>query len=353
MLTPVYDIEKSYQHNYEQGPFFSEEFPQLPTRFYKTKFLDHNLYSLLGIAAGPLLNSKWIELYGKLGFDILTYKTVRSQATPAHPAPNCVYLQAPFQLTTKDIRSDISEKFDIPTYTTDITITNSFGMPSPAPESWMPDIDTANKVISNGQVVVVSITGTPNLEQRPLVEDYAYTAAMAQEAGARIIEANYSCPNVASGEGAIYCDPEFSAEISKHIRHSLRPDMPLMIKLGYLPYAQLKEVVKANLPYVNAFAGINTIPMNIKDAQGQPRLPGPNRLKSGVCGNAIRTLSEEFTSNIFKIREELGADFEICGVGGCMLPDDILHRQSIGADIVMVATAAMWNPFLAAQLHKR
>ena len=28
------------------------------------KFLDHHLNSPIGIAAGPLLNSKWVEAYG-------------------------------------------------------------------------------------------------------------------------------------------------------------------------------------------------------------------------------------------------------------------------------------------------
>ena len=37
------------------------------------------LNSPLGIAAGPLLNSKWVEGYARLGFDVLTYATVRSQ----------------------------------------------------------------------------------------------------------------------------------------------------------------------------------------------------------------------------------------------------------------------------------
>ena len=46
------------------------------------------LNSSLGIAAGPLLNSKWVEAYARLGFDVLTYATVRSTFQAAHALPN-------------------------------------------------------------------------------------------------------------------------------------------------------------------------------------------------------------------------------------------------------------------------
>ena len=35
--------------------------------------------SPLGVAAGPLLNGRWCLYYASLGFDVLTYKTVRSR----------------------------------------------------------------------------------------------------------------------------------------------------------------------------------------------------------------------------------------------------------------------------------
>src|SRR5258705_62835 len=50
--------------------------------------LGRPLNSSLGIAAGPLLNSKWVEAYARLGFDVLTYATVRSTFQAAYPLPN-------------------------------------------------------------------------------------------------------------------------------------------------------------------------------------------------------------------------------------------------------------------------
>ena len=42
-------------------------------------FLGHSLFAPIGVAAGPLLNGAWCLHYASLGFDLLTYKTVRTQ----------------------------------------------------------------------------------------------------------------------------------------------------------------------------------------------------------------------------------------------------------------------------------
>lgn len=58
--------------------------------------------SPIGVPAGPLLDSRWTTLAAKLGFDIVTYKTVRTQASSGHAPPNVLYLQAQNQLTAAD-----------------------------------------------------------------------------------------------------------------------------------------------------------------------------------------------------------------------------------------------------------
>ena len=42
--------------------------------------------------------------------------------------------------------------------------------------------------------------------------------------------------------------------------------------------------------------------------------------------------------------------FSITGVGGVMTPEDYLDYRSAGADVVMSATGAMWNPYLAEEI---
>ena len=53
-----------------------------------------------------------------------------------------------------------------------------------------------------------------------------------------------------------------------------------------------------------------------------------------------------------KLREEFGYKFTIIGVGGVTTADDFFEYQQAGADAVMSATGAMWNPYLAQEIKK-
>ena len=77
----TYDITRSYQENYETGPQLPSS-PSSPSSQATKNFLGLPVHSRIGIAAGLLLNSKWILGYAQRGFDILTYKTVRSSHRP-------------------------------------------------------------------------------------------------------------------------------------------------------------------------------------------------------------------------------------------------------------------------------
>ena len=54
-----------------------------------------------------------------------------------------------------------------------------------------------------------------------------------------------------------------------------------------------------------------------------------------------------------EIREELGYKYKIIGVGGVENMDDFFEYRNNGADFVMSATGAMWNPYLAQEIKKR
>lgn len=348
----VYDVQKSYEENFEAGPNFSEPMPKnIPVLPSKTKIFDFELNSPLGIPAGPLLNSKFIKFYAEMGFDIPVYKTVRSVERGCHAAPNCVFVNQTTQFTPTEGMSDIQTTAK-PEFLEDLVITNSFGVPSKPVLDWQADIELAHSYLSTGQIMPVSINGTAGAEGRTLAEDFAYTAAMAKEAGAKIIIANYSCPNIASGkEGSVYCDPQASTEISAKIRAAIG-NTPFLIKLGNMPAELLATVVANNRPYVDGFAGINTIPKFVRNPDGTQALPGENRLKSGLCGAAIRDVSQLFVENLNTIRTETNDDFVIFGTGGMMTPDHLNERLSAGSDVIMAATSAMWNPYLAIEWKK-
>ena len=352
MLNPTYNISKSYNYNYQNGPIFTGQIPKDIPPKNKIKLFDFELNSPLGIPAGPLLNSNWIKLYANLGWDIPVYKTVRSIKRDCHPNPNCAYVETSKQLEPQDANNKITTLEKTPEHIKDIAITNSFGMPSAAPKEWMPDIERANSYLGKNQVMIVSIVGTPG-EGKSLAADYARTAAMAKEAGAKIIEANYSCPNVCSGEGSIFTSGETSSEISKEIKKAIG-NTPLLIKVGNFPSQQIHdEVVEKNAPFINGIMGINTIPMKVYDQNEKQALPGEGRLTSGICGSIIHNISQHFTQDLVELRKQKNYDFIIGGVGGITTPKDIDQRLAAGADIIMSATGAMWDPMMAVEWKRK
>lgn len=348
----TYDVYKSYEWNFDYGPIFNGELPDFGQQEAKEEFLGFKLNSRIGVPAGPLLNSNFIKLYAELGFDMLVYKTVRTIERGCHPAPNCVYAQLPAGrefLRMEDAGADIQGGLtNQPADYRKITITNSFGVPSKPPREWQADVAKANNYLKSGQLMIVSINGTPGLEERELPEDYALCAALAKDAGAKAIIANYSCPNVSTGEGSIYLDPEYSAQISQKIRWEVG-NLPFLIKLGDVADQNLlKEIVKANQPFVDGFAGINTIAMNVYGPDGEQALPGEGRLKSGLCGYGIAEVAESFAQRMVDLRKELGG-FTFVSVGGMTTAADLHQRLKLGVDAVWTATGAMWNPYLAAE----
>ena len=60
----------------------------------------------------------------------------------------------------------------------------------------------------------------------------------------------------------------------------------------------------------------------------------------------------DFVKRLKKIKDKNNYKFSITGVGGVMNIDDYLDYRQAGADAVMTATGAMWNPNLALEIKK-
>ena len=177
---PIYDPEKSYTYNLINGPFFSEKIPKI-SDVEKEKwvdFLGFKVRSRIGVPAGPLLSSKWIALASDLGFDILTYKNIRSSYSAGHKSPNIVFMDIPKQLEKENLNTNfILRKCQIEN-TNDIAITNSFGMPSMDPNFLLEDIKKAHDSIKEGQILIVSVVGSQS-ENVNLAEDFVNVARLA------------------------------------------------------------------------------------------------------------------------------------------------------------------------------
>lgn len=348
---PIYKIEKSYQENLEQGPFFTGTIPvrRWPESSTWVDFLGHKVASRIGVPAGPLLNANWVILAAQLGFDIVTYKTIRSQKHSAHPVPNMVYIanKGSIRHGGSDI---VVEAKQPPVSMEELALTNSFGIPSQGPEFLVQDIAKAKKALHEGQVMIVSIVGTPR-EGEDFVEDFVQAARVARAGGAEIIEADFSCPNVVSKEGSIHLDPVAISMISRAIVKEIK-DIPLVIKLGVIPTKEkLREVmVAAKRADVRAVCGINTVSKKVIKEDGTPAL-GANRLTAGVCGGPIREEALHFIRMARAVNREEKLDLTLMLTGGAVLPEHFDLFLAEGADIAMSGVGMMWDPYLAMRYH--
>lgn len=351
MLTePFYDPARTYLENFEQGPFslFADGGVYQDRGEPRYKFLGHEVNLPLGIAAGPLLNGRYVKAALDKGFDLPVYKTVRTRKYPAHAWPNvlAVHPQGNLPLDTEPLVGDES-------YTEPLSITNSFGVPSFDPDFWQPDVADAVAHAGRGQVVAASFQGTTSGhgDVQGYIEDFALAARLLKETGVKIIEANLSCPN--EGTANLLCfDVDRVRRVVERIREEIG-SLGLMVKAAYFrDDEKLRTFVREIGPLVDGVVAINTLPAKILDDKGQQALPGEGRLSSGVCGRSIRWAGLEMSRRLANVREELGLKFSIIGVGGLSDANDYRAYREAGADAAMTATAAMWNPRLAQEIKE-
>lgn len=353
LQTPFYDPNISYEENYDSGPFGAftdnEVFEQTGEPQYD--FLGEKVYLPFGIPAGPLLNSKFCKSAFEKGFDICVYKTVRSQNFPCHPYPNVLAVKVNGDLTIEKAKSEkLIANSD---YSEPLSITNSFGVPSKDPLIWQEDVRKAISYAGKGQVLVLSFMGTvrENQTKEDFVEDHKKAARLAKETGAKILEVNLSCPNIGN-EGLVCYDLGMTEKVAEAVRGEIG-DIPLILKVGYYQNDQdLERLVEIAGKYANAIASINTIAAEVVDKNGSQALPGKNRLKSGVCGTAIKWAGLDMVRRLKKAIGNRQQATAIIGVGGVMKPEDYFEYKEAGADCVMSATGAMWNPYLAQEIKK-
>lgn len=351
---PFYDPKKTYEDNYENGPFGSfadGKKVEDPLRPPKHEFMGHFVNLPFGIPAGPLLNSHFVKAAFDRGFDIAVYKTVRSDTFPCHPFPNVLGIHIKGELTLERAQKPIIADAN---YSEPISITNSFGVPSKDPSVWQEDVKKAVGYAGEGQVLVLSFMGTvrPNQTAEEFIADFVRAAELSAETGAPILEGNLSCPNI--GNEGLVC---YNLETTRRIAHKTREkvgSIPLIWKVGYYEsdddLMTLAEILHETKSSVSV---INTIPATIIDKEGKQALPGsPARLKSGVCGSVIKWAGLDMVKRLDLIRREKGFAFGIDGVGGVIDVQDYFDYKDAGADAVFSATGAMWNPNLAIKIKE-
>lgn len=359
-ISHTYDYSRDFYENLREPP--QARALQLEQSSPNWTLLGHKVRYPLGVAASPLTaDSRWIKYFADQGFNIITYKTVRSSKTKAHPHPNWIFLenlQEPLSLQTG---AEIVAQGSRRSYPDDLSrysMANSFGIPSQEPEQWQRDIAETLAGLDEGQLLIVSVVGSA--EGHDLVSDFVEVARLAERAGAEAIELNLSCPNTLSDSGTEMRPPlsesaDDAALVVRAVRRALRPESKLIAKLGYMAAPRLEAVVTRIAEDVDGISGINTLPRRVRTAEGVPAFRGTvadahNREVAGVSGIALRDFAIDFVRNLAALRAEKGWEFDIIGMGGVMDGHDVRAMMAAGADAVQSATAAANNPDLPAEV---
>ena len=338
---PRYDPRRSYQWNYDHAPDPTNH-PGLAFGG-SWNFCRHPVDSPLGVAAGPLLNGKWCLYYAGLGFDVLTYKTVRSGVRDCYPMPNlqpvnCDSLQGhePHVLPCQEMQGSWAV---------------SFGMPSSSPEVWRNDIAWTRRQLSPEKLLSVSVVGTMqdgwSIEQ--LAQDYAICAKWAVESGADCIETNFSCPNVSTCDGQLYLDADSSHLVVRTVKQEIGT-VPLIVKIGHLSDEnRASALLDAIGEEADAIAMTNSIATLVGS---DPQAMMFDHQQRGICGTAIRDASLRQVELFSNLIARHSFTTQIIGVGGIENANDVDRYLMAGASACHLATSIMTDPEVAIKIRQ-
>lgn len=341
---PCYDIRQTYEWNYNQAPgVVAVDIPDVLDINGNWAFCGRPIESPLGMPAGPLLNGRWLLYYAALGFDVLTYKTVRSSARSCYPLPNLLPVNTP-QLrgneTNLPAESQMNGSWAV-----------SFGMPSAAPDVWRKDVAATRTRLAAHKLMVVSVVGSiqPGWTIDELADDYAVCARWAIESGADAVETNFSCPNVTTCDGQLYQQTQDAAIVAERVRTAIGSDAIYLAKIGHTPGNDLaKELLNAIGEHVNGLAMTNSIAATVVMPDDQLAFEGQRR---GICGEATREGSTQQVRLFRQLIDQQKLNIDIVGIGGIESADDVIQYLDAGANSVQLASAAMVDPSVAVRIR--
>lgn len=340
---PAYRLDRSYAWNYAHAPALPRvrRLPPGPGG----RLFDYSLNSPLGVAAGPLLNSKWVEAYARLGFDVLTYGTVRSTFRPAYSLPNIRHVENQDQVAVATRR---------PHANGDPTIAVSIGSPSMEPDVWRKDVRRAKDRIGRGQVLIVSVVGTPEpgADADALINDYVRCATWAAQAGADVVEIQLATPNpFAEQAGMIYESIPTSAQILYRVRATV--GVPVVAKFGaFRTPRALHDTATKLAPWASGFVMVHGIHRRVIDEEGNVAFEGAGRDFADVVGADTFGACSRQVGEMLAWRKAGAWDRAVIAVGGVTTVERAHWLLREGADAVLVATAALFDPRFAMRFRQ-
>ena len=336
----VYRSDRSYAWNYGHTPKLPRvrRLPAAPGAM----LFDYPLNSALGIASGPLLNSKWVEAYARVGFDILTYATVRSAAVPAHGLPNIRAVENREQAAVTTARRLADGE---------VTLAVSLGTPSMEPDVWRRDVHRAREKMGKGQILVVSVLGT-GADREALVADYARVAQWAAEAGAHVVEVQLAWPDPFSDQPqAIFENLPLASQILHRVRTSVH--IPVIAKFGAFRTPRLLHDTATRLAsWASGFVLVHGFQRRVVDEAGNPAFEGVGRDRADIVGADTFPAASRQVAEMLAWRKAGCWDRAVLAVGGLTTIERAHETLREGADAVLIATAALYDPLFAVRFRQ-
>jgi dihydroorotate dehydrogenase len=339
----IYRADRSYAWNYGHAPTLprGRRLPPGPGG----RLFDRDIASRLGIASGPLLNSKWIAGYARLGYDVLTYATVTSAFRPAYTLPNIRHVES---------REQAAVALRRPHTNGAVTLAVSLGMPSMEPDVWRKDVRRAKDALTAGQILIVSVAGTlaPGGDAEALITDYARCAGWAVEAGADAVEVQLAVPDpFAEHAQMIFENVPLSAQILYRVRTTI--GQPIVAKVGMFRSPRLLHETATKLaPWANGFVLVHGVLRRVVDEDGKAAFEGVGRDLADVVGADTFAVCARQVEEMLAWRKAGAWDRVVLAVGGITTTERALHLLHEGADAALVATAALVDPPFAARFRE-
>jgi len=236
----------------------------------------------------------------------------------------------------------------------DLTLAVSLGTPSMEPDVWRKDVRRAHEKIGRRQVLMVSVLGTPppGGDREALVNDYAQVAQWAAAAGADVVEVQLAWPDpFADQPQAIYENLPLAAQILHRVRTSV--GVPVVAKLGAFRTPRLLHDTATKLAsWASGFVLVHGFQRRVVDETGAAAFEGPGRERADIVGADTFATASRQVSELLAWRKAGCWDRAILAVGGITTVERAHETLREGADAVLVATAALYEPLFAVKFRQ-
>jgi len=185
------------------------------------------------------------------------------------------------------------------------------------------------------KVIIASIMGRND-------EEWTYLAKLLTDAGADIIECNFSCPHMAAdGLGSdVGQNPDLVAAYTRAVRQGTH--LPILAKMTPNIGNMVIPAISAIEAGATGIAAINTVKsivnVNLETFASGPEVQGKTSI-GGYSGKAIKPISLQFIHSM-KSNKKL-KDIPMSGIGGIETWHDAAEFITLGCENIQVTTSVM------------